>query len=52
MRTAMMRLNLSVRTYHRTLKVPRTVADSAECEEIQSVHLVEALQYRSKPILG
>jgi magnesium chelatase family protein len=50
MRAAMSRLNLSARAYHRTqsVKLARTIADLAGCEEIQSVHLAEALQYRPK----
>ena len=46
MRSAMSQLNLSARAYHRILKLARTIADLAGCEEIQSVHLAEALQYR------
>jgi magnesium chelatase family protein len=45
MRAAMTQLNLSVRAYHRILKLARTIADLAGSEEIQSVHLAEALQY-------
>jgi magnesium chelatase family protein len=45
MRSAMTQLNLSARAYHRILKLARTIADLAGSEEIQSVHLVEALQY-------
>lgn len=51
MRSAMSQLNLSARAYHRILKLARTIADLAGCEEIQSVHLAEALQYRPKLML-
>lgn len=44
MRAAMTQLNLSARAYHRVLKLARTIADLAGCEEIQSAHLAEALQ--------
>ena len=42
----MTQMNLSARAYHRTrsVKLARTIADLAGCEEIQSVHLAEALQ--------
>ena len=41
----MAQLNLSARAYHRTrsVKLARTIADLAGSEEIQSVHLAEAL---------
>jgi magnesium chelatase family protein len=52
MRAAMPQLNLSARAYHRILKLARAIADLAGNEEIQSVHLVEALQYRPKLILS
>jgi magnesium chelatase family protein len=52
MRAAMTQLNLSVRAYHRILKLARTIADLAVSEEIQSVHLAEALQYRPKLMLS
>ncbi len=52
MRAAMSQLNLSARAYHRISKLARPTADLAGCEEIQSVHLAEALQYRPKLIMG
>lgn len=52
MRAAMTQLNLSARAYHRILKLARTIADLAGSEEIQSVHLAEALQYRPKLMMG
>jgi magnesium chelatase family protein len=52
MRSAMTQLNLSARAYHRILKLSRTIADLAGCEEIQSVHLADALQYRPKLMLS
>ena len=54
MRAAMTQLNLSARAYHRTqgVKLARTIADLAGSEEIQSVHLAEALQYRPKLMLS
>ena len=48
MRSAMSQLNLSARGYHRVLKLARTIADLAGNDDIQSVHLVEALHYRPK----
>ncbi len=48
MRAAMQRLQLSARSYHRVLKLARTIADLGESIEIESHHLAEALQYRPK----
>ena len=45
---AMGQMNLSARGYHRVLKLARTIANLAGSENIQSVHLAEALQYRPK----
>ena len=54
MRAAMTQLNLSARAYHRTrsMKQVRTIADLAGSEDIQSLYLAEALQYRPKLMMG
>lgn len=44
--TAINKLQLSARGYHRVLKVARTIADLDGAKEIRSTHLAEALQYR------
>ncbi|MCJ2378490.1 YifB family Mg chelatase-like AAA ATPase [Vibrio sp. ZSDZ34] len=45
--TALHRLGLSVRAYHRIIKVARTIADLSNKEAIERVHLAEALGYRA-----
>lgn len=45
--TALTKLGLSVRAYHRILKVSRTIADLAGEANIQQLHLAEALGYRA-----
>ncbi|MEK6546778.1 MAG: YifB family Mg chelatase-like AAA ATPase [Bacteroidota bacterium] len=47
LKTAMNHLSLSARAYDRIIKVARTIADLAECENIRSEHLSEAIAYRS-----
>lgn len=42
------RLNLSARSYHRIIKLARTIADLDQKEKIGDEHLLEALQYRPK----
>ena len=41
------KLNLSARSYHKVLKVARTIADLAEREAISLSDLGEAICYRS-----
>ncbi len=40
------KMNLSLRSFHRILKVARTIADLEECREIEKKHLMEAVCYR------
>ena len=45
--TAMEKLNLSARAYHRIIKVARTIADLDGTSEIAQPHLSEAISYRT-----
>jgi len=40
------KLNLSPRSYHRLIKVARTIADLENAQYIKPAHVLEALQYR------
>jgi magnesium chelatase family protein len=48
LRNSAQQLNLSPRSYHRLIKVSRTIADIEGSEEIEIPHILEALQYRVK----
>ena len=41
------KLNLSMRGYHKIMKVARTIADLEQSELIDAIHLREAIMYRS-----
>ncbi|MDP2720671.1 MAG: hypothetical protein Q8O75_01895, partial [bacterium] len=48
LRQAVSKMQLSARSYHRILKVARTIADLDSALDINTQHIAEALQYRSK----
>ncbi|MBR6802095.1 MAG: YifB family Mg chelatase-like AAA ATPase [Eubacteriaceae bacterium] len=47
MKAAFQKFNMSARSYHRVLKLARTIADLDDSERLDVRHLSEALQYRS-----
>lgn len=48
LRLAVMRMNLSARSYYKTIKLARTIADLEKETNIKPVHIAEALQYRPR----
>jgi len=50
LRTAMKQLHLTARSFHRILKVSRTIADLEKSDIIKTYHIAEALQYRHKEL--
>jgi len=45
---AVIKMNLSARSYNRTIKLARTIADLEGLAKINSNHIAEALQYRPR----
>ena len=50
--TAVDRLGLSARGFHRALRVARTIADLAASDRVEDHHVKEALSLRHLPIIG
>ncbi len=48
LKTSAEKLKLSPRSYHRLIKVSRTIADLENQDDIRKEHVLEALQYRVK----
>jgi len=48
LRTSVQKFKLSPRSYHRVIKVARTIADLDSKDHIETSHVLEALQYRIK----
>ena len=46
LKQAITKLNLSARSFHRVVKIARTIADLEASVKIKSNHVAEALQYR------
>lgn len=45
------KMNLSARSYHRVLKLSRTIADLADSAPVEVPHVAEAIQYRPKGLV-
>jgi len=41
-------MDLSARSYHKLIKIARTIADLEQKDEVEKIHMEEALQYRPK----
>lgn len=48
LKTAAVRMRFSARSFHKIIKIARTIADLAGKDDIGSEHIAEAIQYRAK----
>ena len=46
--TAIDKLKLTARSYHKLHKLVRTIADMADLKDIRQAHLLEAISYRQQ----
>jgi magnesium chelatase family protein len=51
LRSAMQQMQLSARAFHRILKLARTIADLAGCDQIETPHFAEAIHYRPRQMM-
>jgi magnesium chelatase family protein len=49
--SAAQKMDISARSYMKTVKIARTIADLEGSEEISTAHITEALQYRPKSLV-
>jgi magnesium chelatase family protein len=50
MKSAVKQLHLSARSYHRVLKLSRTIADLGGSQQVLAAHVADALQYRPRQV--
>ncbi len=46
--SATRQMHMSARAYHRILRLARTIADLAESDPIETVHIAKVIQYRPR----
>lgn len=52
LRQAHEKLSVSARSFHRIIRVARTIADLEGCDDISPQHVAESLNYRYRPYTG
>lgn len=51
-KSAIVKLSLSARSFHKIIKISQTIADLEDSETIKKHHVLEALQYRPRTSIG